>query len=113
VDDLSGNLLISPAALYVECQKVHGPIAIRLRINEQFKIGSWEDTVRNFSINIKKYQIFEKKVEILDKDDAKWSFIPLTLKLFEKVRAQLSPISIKFLNDADLQNYYLTTDFTN
>jgi hypothetical protein len=107
------HILVNPSVLYVEDSSGgKNPIAIRLTINPKSKLAFWENTTsRGHSINIKEYTITEKKIVIISSDDTEWTFVPLTLEKFNKIKKDLISIDQEFESDDDLQIFYSEANF--
>lgn len=106
------------AVYLVQCEDLHvrlGPIAIRPTFKAD--LASWEDTGEGTVINIKKVDFVNiesdlpEKIELLTNDTKKIFLSKMTLKLFNQhVKAQAAGHPI-FHSDAEVQNYYLQTNF--
>lgn len=107
----SSNLLaISPPVLYIKTDSgMENRIAIRLKIDPNKNSVAWEGTGRGHAMDIKKYEIEQDRVVVLDKDYYRWEFLPLTLDLFNTFKDTLVPIRREFKSSKELQEYYSQT----
>jgi hypothetical protein len=110
--ELAGQLVFSPVAMYVESTHPgYSPIAIRLSIDPEDKVAGWGDTGRGRSIRFQNYTVDKQKIEFVAQDGHKWTFVPLTLENFNRIKRQLVSIGKEFETDEELQKFYATTNF--
>lgn len=106
------KIWIVPSALCMQKDSHQNySIAIRLVIEPNEQLISWEDTNRTHTIKMKNYVVDKNCIRIVSEDGSNWTFEPLTLKNFNKIKSNIAPISQSFKSDLELQNYYADGDF--
>lgn len=109
---LAGQIMIAPAVMYMETTyPAQRPIAIKVSIDPKKKTVSWDDTGRGHAVKFESYSIGDRKVQVISEDGSVWTFVPLTVEIFNRIKNQLTHINKDFKSDEELIEYYTKTNF--